>query len=136
MRDFISPAALLVNVIAKIELGTIPSESRYATRRVITRVFPDPAPAMISSGPSTWVTAARCSCVKSARISSALSIGRVRSANLGSHSEPYRDSSSEDKKITGRDRAFVAASADASLQSTSQPKRPIPPDREGGLCKL
>ena len=59
-RSFISPAALLVNVIARISKGLTPcSRIRWAIRCVSTRVFPDPAPATISSGPSTWVTASR-----------------------------------------------------------------------------
>src|SRR5215467_7990444 len=34
---------------------------RYAIRYVMTRVLPDPAPARISSGPTVWSTASRCS---------------------------------------------------------------------------
>ena len=65
MRCFISPAALLVKVIARMEFGGTPLASRYATLRVMTRVLPLPAAAMIKSGPSTWVTACRCGSVKS-----------------------------------------------------------------------
>src|SRR6202034_3709102 len=60
-RPAISPAALLVNEIARISFGdTSRSASRYAIRWVSTRVLPEPAPATISSGPPAWVTAARC----------------------------------------------------------------------------
>src|ERR687898_1559018 len=57
-RDFISSAALLVNVMARISNGLTPwSRIRWAMRWVSTRVLPDPAPATTSSGPSAWVTA-------------------------------------------------------------------------------
>ena len=50
-RSFISPAALLVNVIASIPNGdTRCSATRYATRCVSTRVLPEPAPATTSIG--------------------------------------------------------------------------------------
>ena len=49
-RSRISPAALFVNVIARIWLGHASFvRSRLATRRVSTLVLPEPAPAMISS---------------------------------------------------------------------------------------
>ena len=52
-RSRISPAALLVNVIARIWLGQASLvRSRRATRRVSTLVLPDPAPATMSrAGP-------------------------------------------------------------------------------------
>ena len=57
----ISPAALFVNVIARIFHGfTSFSSIRYATLWVSTLVFPDPAPARISSGPSVQNTASFC----------------------------------------------------------------------------
>src|SRR5437763_16950057 len=60
-RFFISSAALLVNVLARISNGDTPwSLISHATRLVSTRVLPDPAPATISSGPPGWVTASRC----------------------------------------------------------------------------
>ncbi len=59
-RSAISPAALLVKVMARMLPGRTPSSSMsQAMRRVITVVLPEPAPARISSGPSTWVTASR-----------------------------------------------------------------------------
>ena len=59
-RSFISPAALLVNVIARISNGdTSRSAMRYATRWVSRRVLPEPAPAMTSTGPSGAITASR-----------------------------------------------------------------------------
>ena len=61
MRSRISPAALLVKVIARMASGaTPPSPIRRATRWVSTRVLPLPAPASTSSGPSPWRTASRC----------------------------------------------------------------------------
>jgi hypothetical protein len=60
-RSFISAAALLVNVIARIENGDASrSAIRYARRWVSTRVLPDPAPAITSTGPTGSVTASCC----------------------------------------------------------------------------
>src|SRR5438477_447885 len=60
-RSPISAAALLVNVIAKIDSGMTPLCSiKYAIRYVMTRVLPLPAPARISTGPSVVSTASRC----------------------------------------------------------------------------
>src|SRR2546421_11299904 len=59
-RDFISSAALLVNVMARTSKGEMPcSLMSQAMRWVRTRVLPDPAPATIRSGPPGWVTASR-----------------------------------------------------------------------------
>jgi hypothetical protein len=53
-------AALLVKVMARISFGCTPcAASRWATRWVRTRVFPEPAPAITSTGPSTVNTASR-----------------------------------------------------------------------------
>src|SRR6185503_8534228 len=61
VRAFISPAALLVKVTARIcSEGTPRSSTRWAMRCVITRVLPLPAPARISTGPSVASTASRC----------------------------------------------------------------------------
>ena len=60
-RSRISAAALLVNVTARMaDGGTRRSVTICAMRWVMTRVFPLPAPARISSGPSVWLTASRC----------------------------------------------------------------------------
>src|SRR5919112_94169 len=57
-RCRISAAALLVNVMARMEPGwAFRSPTRYAIRRVSTRVLPEPAPATTSTGPPEWVTA-------------------------------------------------------------------------------
>ncbi len=67
MRSFISPAALLVNVMATTSSGrTCCTWMSHATRCVSTRVLPEPAPARISRGPSTCVTALRCSSLRPA----------------------------------------------------------------------
>ena len=52
IRSRISPAALLVKVIARMSSGRQPEATRCATRRVMTRVFPLPGPASTSSGPA------------------------------------------------------------------------------------
>src|SRR5450759_3577739 len=57
-RSAISPAALSVNVTTRTRLGsTAPVATAYATRWVTTRVFPDPAPAWMTSGPRVIRTA-------------------------------------------------------------------------------
>src|SRR5437667_226980 len=59
-RPFISSAALLVKVMARISKGEMPrSVISQAIRWVSTRVLPDPAPATTRSGPPGWVTASR-----------------------------------------------------------------------------
>ncbi len=58
----ISPAAFFVNVTARILSGLTPfSLMRYAILFVITRVFPEPAPAKTRRGPSVVITAFFCS---------------------------------------------------------------------------
>ena len=58
-RSFISAAALLVKVIARIEPGcALRSEMSHAMRRVSTLVLPLPAPATTSSGAPACLTAA------------------------------------------------------------------------------
>ena len=67
-RSRISPAALFVNVIARISFGFTPhARMRCATRYVRTRVFPEPAPATTRSGPSVASTASRWASFRSAR---------------------------------------------------------------------
>ena len=63
-RSRISPAALFVNVIARISLGHAARAIRCATRWVSTRVLPEPAPATMSSGPCRAGTASRCGLVQ------------------------------------------------------------------------
>src|SRR5919201_632298 len=59
-RSCISLAALLVKVMARIEVGWTPlSLTRWAIRWVSTRVLPEPAPATIRVGPSVARTATR-----------------------------------------------------------------------------
>ncbi len=67
-RSRISAAALFVKVIARISGGFAPTAaSRWAMRRVRTRVLPEPAPAITSSGPSVVSTASRCAGFRSSR---------------------------------------------------------------------
>ena len=66
MRSFISRAALLVKVTARIcEPRARPVHRMWAMRVVSTRVLPVPAPASTSTGPSSASTAARCSGLRS-----------------------------------------------------------------------
>ena len=58
---FISDAALLVNVRARIFQGITPWANKKAILEVKTLVFPEPAPAITSEGPSMYVTALYCS---------------------------------------------------------------------------
>ena len=59
-RSRISPAALFVNVIARIWLGHASRvSSREAMRRVSTLVLPEPAPATMSSAGPRYSTASR-----------------------------------------------------------------------------
>ena len=61
-RSFISLAALLVKVMARIFSGGTPrSSTRWAMRAVKTRVLPLPAPASTSTAPSVVSTGSRCS---------------------------------------------------------------------------
>ena len=61
VRSFISPAALLVKVTARIASEATPlSRIRWPMRWVMTRVLPLPAPARIRVGPSVASTASRC----------------------------------------------------------------------------
>src|SRR5690348_5922530 len=67
-RSRISPAALFVNVIARISGGFTPTAfRRCAMRRVSTRVLPEPAPAITSTGPSVARTASRWAGLRSWR---------------------------------------------------------------------
>src|SRR3954451_2313416 len=66
-RARISVAALSVKVTTSTSTGRTASvASAYATRRLITRVLPDPAPARMASGPRTVVTASRWASSRSA----------------------------------------------------------------------
>ena len=75
VRSFISLAALLVKVSARIDHGLTPQFSiRFAIRYVRTRVLPLPAPARTSRGPSAVVTASRCSSLRRFRLSIQISV--------------------------------------------------------------
>ena len=67
-RAFISFAALLVNVTARIFCGLTPFCIKYAIREVRTFVFPLPAPASINSGPAVVCTASFCSLLRFSNI--------------------------------------------------------------------
>ena len=59
-RSFISAAALLVKVTARMLEGSMPFWTMYAIRWTMTRVLPLPAPARTRSGPWMVLTALRC----------------------------------------------------------------------------
>ena len=65
-RSFISRAALFVNVTARMRSGRIRCRISSAMRNVMTRVFPEPAPASTRSGPLRVLTASRCAGLRSA----------------------------------------------------------------------
>ena len=68
MRSRISLAALFVKVTARTaDGGTWLVVTMCATRCVMTRVLPLPAPARIRSGPSVCATASRCSAFRPLR---------------------------------------------------------------------
>ena len=70
-RSAISAAAFSVNVRARISSGRARFVAmRCAIRRVRTVVFPVPAPAMMSSGPSPWTTASRWASLRPSRMRS------------------------------------------------------------------
>ena len=95
-RFFISPAALLVKVSARICHAGMPSATRRATRRVMTRVLPEPGPAITRSGPSTCDTAARWSSVRPSRSSSG-----SRTGAAAGKSASCRGSGSGNSTLTG-----------------------------------
>src|SRR3989344_7681748 len=70
MRVFISFAALFVNVTARICHGGTPRAIRWAMGWVSARVFPDPAPARMRTGPSSVSTALFCSIFRPSKIRS------------------------------------------------------------------
>ena len=79
-RSFISRAALLVKVTARISFGRARPVARMCAMRVVsTRVLPVPAPASTSTGPSSVSTASRCSGLRSLRYG-APAAARARSA--------------------------------------------------------
>src|SRR5688572_22141094 len=60
-RVFISRAALLVKVTARMRVGDLPCAISSRIRCVTTRVFPEPAPASTNMGPASVWTALSCS---------------------------------------------------------------------------
>src|SRR5690606_1918042 len=105
-RSRISAAALVVNVIARIEPGWAPRAAMsQAMRRVSTRVLPDPAPATTSSGPPTWDTAVRWASLRPSRSSSERALRRVGAVE--SASTVGRDGRAEG---TGKGRVIASPS--------------------------
>ena len=80
-RSFISRAALLVKVTARMSHALArPVPIIWAMRVVNTRVFPVPAPARTSTGPSIASTASRCSGFSASRYRTCPCRARARSA--------------------------------------------------------
>src|SRR4029077_26372 len=114
----ISRAALLVNVTARISPGSArPCWISQAIRCVSTRVLPLPAPAKISSGPSSAVTAARCGGFSPAKRSIARSAaGEEDKVNARS---VYR--AKLDQKRIRRDRATRPAGSLVAAAAAAHP---------------
>ena len=107
-RSRISPAALLVNVSARICHGGTPRSISAAMRRVMTRVLPEPGPASTSAGPSPCDTASRWAAVSLSSRPGSMS-GRSVTGRR-SYGRRARD------PATRRARAdFVAARAEAPM---------------------
>ncbi len=88
-RSRISAAALLVNVMARIEPGcALRSAISQAIRRVSTRVLPEPAPATTRSGVPACTTAARCGSLSPSSSSSGDGVDRPRGADGAAPSGP------------------------------------------------
>ena len=68
--SFISVAAFFVKVKARIRSGSPPCSRMYAILLVRTLVLPEPAPATMSTGPSTQLTACLCSLFSPSNIAS------------------------------------------------------------------
>src|SRR5664280_3635871 len=121
-RSRISPAALLVKVIARIWPGlTSRAARRWAIRCASTRVLPDPAPATINSGAPWWMTAARCWGLRPSRSASGARLftgSSCRPAPSGGESPPASTQ-------VGTPRASTSALAAAGLSSGREksPKR-------------
>ena len=119
-RSFISAAALLVKVIARIEPGcALRSEISQAIRRVSTRVLPEPAPATTSSGRPSWTTAAALRLVEACEQLLAGGAAAGRALVLG-----------------GRAVAEVVEAGEGEGQAHlgSNPTWPHPHRPEGGYC--
>ena len=104
-RCAMSLAALRVKVSAAMRAGSLrPVRTRWAIRAQITRVFPDPGPAMTRIGPSGAVTASRWRSLSVARSCSwsyravdlsgtvvGMSDGMVREEEVGGRSPTWPD---------------------------------------------
>src|SRR3954452_19389059 len=115
-RSLISPAALFVKVMARISFAFAPTALiRWATRYVRTRVFPEPAPAITSSGPSVARTASRWGGLRSARYCSgdATAMRPMLAARQAVHFEPP-----EAERLVSGARESVDATAPSVLPAS------------------
>ena len=83
--SFISVAAFFVKVKASILDGSTPFDKAKAILLVKTLVFPDPAPATISTGPSISLTACLCSAFSPSKI--AFSMFSIMARKYGKNPE-------------------------------------------------
>src|SRR5580765_5919668 len=125
-RSRISPAALFVNVIARISFGFTPQAAiRCATRYVSTRVLPEPAPAITSSGPSVVRTASRWASFRSARYWSGASVDTP--SMLAAQAEPPAE-----RKPAGDDEDHLCDAVPDALVIRSGGEGREPGGRSGG----
>src|SRR4051794_5592729 len=120
-RVRISAADLFVNVIARISFGFTPiALMRWATRYVSTRVLPEPAPAITSSGPSVVSTASRWASLRSARYWSgvATAIASMLAAALPGACLPHPELVEQDAET----RRAVLVVAGAGRQDVDDPR--------------
>src|SRR5262245_60749999 len=111
-----------------------------AIRRVMTVVLPVPAPATISSGPVSWVTARRCASLSPSRMRSAAMLGqhytslrpkdslRHAAARTGGHADV--EMATVGTLTPWRDRAEIAPARDHASPLDHQ--RVIAPRRLAG----
>src|SRR5579863_1784544 len=146
-RSRISSAALLVKVIASTCHGvTSPAAMRWATRCVSTRVLPDPAPAITSSGLPRCSTARRCgpfrfSSSEAGAGRSSSQRGRRRTGAPGPESEPEPEPGPESEPepafgcsaASDSSASAIAAWGTTSSANSSPSKAPRPPKWWSGV---
>ena len=88
IRSRISPAALLVKVMARMFSGGDPRPQQVGDPPGDDPRLARPAPARTSSGPSMWVTASRWAAVRSA--SKSMELGSSCVALFGLNTQVYR----------------------------------------------
>src|ERR687892_1481675 len=116
-RSRISFAARFVNVIARISFGFTPTAViRCATRCVSTRVLPEPAPAITSSGPSVCSTASRWAGFRFERYCSGEATG-TRSMLAGTSNDPLSGGEEVGEREALAEHALADAAGDAAVEA-------------------